>query len=213
MINWKKIKLIVFDFDLTLTCIHTSGCQNERHLEEDNIIQNISDFRLIKILIPSLIEMGYHVSIASYADNSLHNEDKGYIAGEYLIMKYLNVLYPIDRNFLNKEDIIGFYPSSDLDGKNLHIDRLIIRYNKLYPNNPITSPDQILLIDDQENNIKIAKFRGHQVYQIKDLHGLNREEWFEYISPEIKSCGLSDLVKQNFDIDYKKDHEDSDNEF
>lgn len=204
MINWKKLKLIIFDFDLTLTCIHTSGCQNERHLDENNITRNISDYRFIKLLIPYLIEMDYTVMIASYADNNLQN--KGYISGEQLIMKYLDVLFDKNRTFLNKDDIIGFYPTNELDGKNIHINKLMTRYNKTHPNNPINNPDQILLIDDQDSNIQLAKFAGYQTYKIKDTHGLNREEWFEYITPDIEACGMRDLVKEIFEKDSDSDY-------
>ena len=174
-------KLIILDFDQTITIAHTGGAQRKTTLARPGYIQSnirpgIADFIL------KHLALGNKIAIASFVDAEEHGEGKAYLSGEELIKCYLNEIAP---HAINQISIIAHYPISDEPlNKNLHIEKLKTQH-KL---------SDAILYDDREENVIAAKEKGHAATLVP-LYSENNEFWTEQANllPSIPKSSLSFL--------------------
>lgn len=152
----KKIKLICIDFDNTLISIHTYGKWN------DNPKKLVKYVRPIFIkFIKKCLQRKINIAIVSFSPqeqvirivlNSIFGKQS-----KKILIKTTNQKYKPDKIFckINRKKLI-------LKRK---VPMILSVCNKIYKKKKITiMPPQILLIDDDYNNINIAKKSGFKTY-------------------------------------------------
>jgi hypothetical protein len=174
-------KLIVFDFDLTITKKHTNGGQylpvnpKERYAF---IMNNLRSITIIRDFILYLKEQKINVAIASYADDFKFKCSKcksvEFVCGKELIKEYLKVIFNSTTDIIPDNAILAFKPGTfsenyynvcnelqispwtyDLteNQKNIHLHYLARLFGLNY--------NMIVLIDDDNEVIKCAKKKFH----------------------------------------------------
>eukprot|EP00040_Diaphanoeca_grandis_P020601 m.109564 g.109564 ORF g.109564 m.109564 type:complete len:312 (-) comp27967_c2_seq1:449-1384(-) len=202
-----KIKLVVFDFDKTITKLHTQGAvifQNEATPEF--IENNFADLEFLKFCVPFIKAQGCTVAVASFGS---HNED-AIMSGKVLIRKYLDTAFGAKKalDLFPDHCITFWHPSSKgRDEKQVGKEDHIAEIVKNLPQKPKAS--EIALFDDDETNIHVAKKKGHRTIfckalkkseasaqdwdPIKSPTGFNRKVWEDFVNKgggNAKSCSI-----------------------
>ena len=156
--DFNKIRLLVFDFDGTITKKHASGSSHEQ-ITQKNIIDNIRNINFLRKLVKRLTKKNKYseipIVIATFSDDNDPNalfRQRWY--GTKLVKKYCDVVFGKNRSFLT--DFECFSPNDNKVGKNLHL----INFAKKYS----LKPNQILLIDDDKRNCAIAQKHGYKSF-------------------------------------------------
>lgn len=203
----KKIKLVVFDFDKTITKLHTQGAvifQNEATPEF--IQSNFADLQFLKFAVPFIKAQGCTVAVASFGS---HNDD-AIMSGKVLIRKYLDTAFGAKKalDLFPDHCITFWHPSSKgKDEKKVGKEDHIAEIVKNLPTKPKAA--EIMLFDDDETNIHVAKKKGHRTFfckalkksdasskdwdPIKNPTGFNRKVWEDCVSKgggNVSSCEI-----------------------
>jgi hypothetical protein len=182
-----SLKMLVLDFDLTITREHTGGYEflsNDPIVRSASIMSNVRNATIIRDLIYFLIDKKIKIAVCSKADTFYEsNYDPATIpighsmlSGKALIMEYLLTIFggvlPLDSNA-----IIAFNPGTFSDAyymvcKELHIcpwqydvsanqKNIHLMYlSRMYN----ISPKDIALIDDDAEVVKCADKMFHGIH-------------------------------------------------
>lgn len=154
-------RIYVFDFDQTITHIHTGGCAiTEEEVCDGYIRSNLKD-GLVE-LVEYLLNRDDRVYIATYGDDSFGKGVQGATAGHALIKRYMDVAFGADQRYFYlsspgdpQGNIIARHSN---DGKQYHLERILER-EQLDGGDP-AAMHRILLIDDDPYNVHYFASRG-----------------------------------------------------
>jgi hypothetical protein len=148
-----KIKLYVWDFDCTITGIHS--CGNELLFTENvDLRRVIADLDLFKQVIKRLRELGKEVAIASYGRKEIILQTMKKIFGEENPFNESNVVTPQSITVTpGRRWLDCHFPPAGFD-KNDMLQLLQKRYQDL-------KNDQIILFDDTPENVDRAISQGY----------------------------------------------------
>lgn len=162
----RGVKLCIFDFDKTITLRHTQGSVaiHQKHKAEDEFIQNnFADLEFLKFVVPFIKAQQVEVGIASFGE---FNED-AILSGKDLIRKYLDVAFGEKKSKdLFPDHMIAFWhpDSRNQDPKKIGKEDHISEILKSMPKGKSIKSSQIVLFDDDQNNIRIAKGKKHRTF-------------------------------------------------
>ena len=169
-------KIVVIDFDQTITIGHTRGMQ---HLPINLIermkvcLENIQSPEVLKQFLHYMKSNSIDVWIASYATTTHTEVSKGLYSGKRLIREYLRALYHNEKNMMcpiPSDHILAFQTGTFTEGYILACEELGVspmanphkeKNNHLMiiakrTNTPEKNYKSICLIDDDNNNINAA---------------------------------------------------------
>eukprot|EP00759_Apiculatamorpha_spiralis_P007144 PhF_6_TR14225/c0_g1_i1/m.22808 len=190
-------KILCFDFDESITHHHTHGVQLESNLTREHCLRNFSDARFFAELCHVCDQKGHYLRIASYADSEFevrHSASHGGApsrGGSRLVSTYLDALLGSDRTILLEHEMECWYQSDSKRGKNEHLENI---YHTLATSaaegdkETIPPPHDIILIDDDENNIRRALEAGYMAFHCTS--GIHRN-WFLEQSELCSALGVS----------------------
>lgn len=164
-------KLIVLDFNRTISIEHTTGAQSKTKLaKEGYIASNIRPG--IKEFIIRHLALGNRVAIASFIDDKEHGMGKDYLSGETLIQHYLAEILKDSPFSVHQIPIVARYPQIDepID-KKIHLETLKEVCN-------LTNPT---LYDDKEETIEITKAQGYDAVLVP-VHAEDSEFWNKQVA-------------------------------
>ena len=152
-----KIKLYVWDFDCTITGIHS--CGNESLFSETTDLRRvIADLDLFKQVIKRLRELGKEVAIASYGRKEIILRTMEKIFGEENPFNESNVVTPQSVTITpGRRWLDCHFPPAGFD-KNDMLQLLQKRYQSKDQN---FNNDQIILFDDTAENVDRAISQGY----------------------------------------------------
>jgi hypothetical protein len=159
-----KVKLVIFDFDKTITARHTQGSipVHQKHKAEDEYINNnFADLSFLKFVVPFIKAQNCQVAIASFGE---FNED-ALLSGKDLIRKYLDTAFGESKSKdMFPDHVVKFWhpESRGKDPKKIGKQDHIAAILKDLPKRP--RPSEICLFDDDEHNIEIARKKGHRTF-------------------------------------------------
>jgi phosphoserine phosphatase len=149
--------IYVFDFDQTITHIHTSGCAVTREeVGEEYIRSNIKDGFVE--LVEYLTQRDARIYIATYGDDSFGRGIQGATAGHALVQRYMDVVFGADQQYFSTEPAGNIIARCTNDGKHYHLERILER-EELDGRNP-DAMRCILLVDDDPYNVHYFANRG-----------------------------------------------------
>ena len=156
-------RIYVFDFDQTITHIHTGGrAVTPEEISEEYIHSNLKDGFVE--LIDGLARKNISVYIATYGDDRFGRDFDGATVGHALVKRYMDVAFGVDQTHFHFEqdnageihgNIIARY---SLDGKQYHLTRILAREG-IDDSDPIAM-HSILLLDDDAQNVHYFAQRG-----------------------------------------------------
>lgn len=154
-------QIYVFDFDQTITHVHTGGCAaTPEEISEEYIFSNLKDGFVE--LIEYLSQHNNPVYIATYGDDSFGRGIEGATAGHALIKRYMDVAFGADQRhffFSSPKDPQGnIIARCSLDGKHYHLERILTREG-INGSDP-EAMRLILLLDDDAQNVHYFAQRG-----------------------------------------------------
>ncbi|KAL7669142.1 hypothetical protein ACOME3_009809 [Neoechinorhynchus agilis] len=150
------IRLIAIDFDNTLVGIHTSGIWPET---PNAVVQLANAVRpVFKVLIPTLINNGFYVAVVTFSTQSE-------LIKASIVECFQRVL-PILVQGSDFGVFSGF--SVSMAGKERHINMVANHIMSLY--NDRLGSSEILLIDDNYNNVDVARQYGHKAIHFHEGH-------------------------------------------
>lgn len=184
----KGIKLLALDFDKTIIDIHSGGMWNEGL---DKLVSHVRP--CMKDLMDAASHKGLFVAIVTF-----HRQE--WIIKEVLLKvlpkKVANKIY-IQANttdFMQKQrsSSVGASEPCDaaanpsaavkvfmpeLNGKQAHIEAVVAA---IYHDHNVTlKKNEIILMDDDINNVRIASYHGHYAFQVQQNVDYNSFESFE----------------------------------
>eukprot|EP00050_Salpingoeca_kvevrii_P010492 m.8691 g.8691 ORF g.8691 m.8691 type:complete len:209 (+) comp2889_c0_seq1:370-996(+) len=153
----EPIKMVVLDFDKTITKRHTRGAIFQTAaLADEELLKNLADVEFFRKIVP-IICKNAKLCIATFADH----EEESLLSGVALVRKYLDIALAGDSSrFIPDVQIEAWNPENrDMDmkvvGKDLHLDALRKRID------PKLKKSQIVLFDDSDRNIVLASKKGY----------------------------------------------------
>eukprot|EP00755_Sulcionema_specki_P037559 Sspe_Gene.109192::Locus_88722_Transcript_1_1_Confidence_1.000_Length_1207::g.109192::m.109192 len=163
-------RLIIFDFDLTLTVEHTSGAQDKSMLTSRYIRRNLRDPKFLRRFLTDAHSAGHVVCIASFADKAFKTEQQQ-IAGEDLVTRYLSEVVPEKDLQRLVHSMQCWYPATrglnpDEVGKNKHIATLVASCKD--DGRGEFGRSDVILIDDDAFNVELARKEGYHAFVCKD---------------------------------------------
>eukprot|EP00048_Salpingoeca_helianthica_P016750 m.234037 g.234037 ORF g.234037 m.234037 type:complete len:211 (+) comp19392_c0_seq1:99-731(+) len=186
-----SVKMVVFDFDKTITAKHTRGAiWMPDHLETANLQKNFADFAFFKQLMAVLKAHNCFICVATYADT----EEGALSSGGGLVRAYLDAaLEGNSQTFIPDDHIEAWNPENRrMDpkkvGKNKHIEALVKRIA------PGIRKKEVVLFDDTEGSVLEARARGYlgQYVPAAEVNedtqevkgGLTAAIWREFVESE-----------------------------
>lgn len=174
-----KVKLVVFDFDKTITARHTQGSipVHQPHKTEDEYInKNFADLVFLRFAVPFIKAQNSEVAIASFGE---FNED-ALLSGKDLIRKYLDTAFGENKSkdLFPDRSIAFWHPESrNQDPKKIGKEDHIKEIKKNIPGKIKAS--EIVLFDDDEHNIEVAKKSGHRAFHCPAIKAdlIDAEDW------------------------------------
>lgn len=169
-------KIVVIDFDQTITIGHTKGMQHLPTNLTDRMkvcLENIQSPEVLKQFIHYMKSNSIDVWIASYATSSHTEVSKGIYSGKRLIREYLRALYHNEKNTIcpiPSDHILAFQTGTFTEGYILACEELGVspmsnphkeKNNHLMiiakrTNTPEKNYKTICLIDDDNDNVNAA---------------------------------------------------------
>ena len=133
----KDIKVLTIDFDQTLVMVHTGGQWKSTYQHLSHAVRNF----FLKLITEALLKE-FHVAIVTFS---------------YQVKLINEVLcYTYGKEMGNKIKVYGWYPELYKEiGKQVHIETCLNDINS--ENNISLTNKNVILIDDDNNNINIAK--------------------------------------------------------
>eukprot|EP00037_Helgoeca_nana_P006092 m.56516 g.56516 ORF g.56516 m.56516 type:complete len:218 (-) comp16981_c0_seq1:251-904(-) len=186
-----KVKLVIFDFDKTITNKHTGGSvMLPVHATDGFITGNFADLEFFKFVVPFIKAQGVQVAIASFGED----DPESLLSGMALIRKYLDTAFGAKKSRdLFPDHAIALWhperktPSRDEKkvGKEEHIAEVVKNLSVK------CKPAEIVLFDDDSTNIKIASRKGHRAvmchaYSTKEQEkgkttGFSQDVWKDFV--------------------------------
>jgi 3-deoxy-D-manno-octulosonate 8-phosphate phosphatase KdsC-like HAD superfamily phosphatase len=176
--KYGNIKLIVFDFDETITALHTGGSFYFKDNKIEQIMALMNDVTFFKQFVNLLEKNKINVAIATYADEYM-SKNINVLAGQKMVLKFMDIIFGNDYNPFNINNVIAFHPvnksqifvniCNELDmeqynkikhEKNIHLSLLQKKYN--------LDKNEILLIDNDKRNTDAATKYGFCGYHVPD---------------------------------------------
>lgn len=195
---WLKSKLVVLDFDKTITNRHTRGAIFQPSgLDEHVLLQNFADIEFLRKFVPAAVRAGAKVCIATFADT----EAESLLSGLALVRRYLDVAFNgKSANYIPDEHIEAWNPENrELDmkvvGKNMHLDNIVARVSAS------SKKSDVFLFDDSERNCLLARKVGYSAYfvepasadddgrPVKPNTGFCHFAWTEFLKEQQKKRG------------------------
>lgn len=177
----RKIKLVIFDFDKTITKQHTGGVVRWRSggrkvlpekATQEYIDLNFAHKEFFTWVVPLIRGYGVKVAIASFGEE----EEDTALSGVQLVRKYLDTCFgsAASVQLIPDNMIAMWHPSTrgqiaDELGKTAHIEELAMAASTKSGADPIVM-NQIALFDDDKNNIKIALKKGVSAFHCDAHH-------------------------------------------
>lgn len=148
----RGIKMVVLDFDLTLTRKHTGGAVMRDTATEGYFRNLVYDAAHFRSFVKHCQQLGLRLAVASFA-----SEHHSRLGGKDLIKAFLDTVLGRDRAVLTGVgDIAAWYPFLRHAGKTDHLAQL----QGQLPN------QDVLLIDDDPAVLHIAHMQGYQTAQV-----------------------------------------------
>ena len=151
--------IYVFDFDQTITHIHTGGCaMTDDEVGPDYIRSNVKD-GLIE-LVEGLQQLGDRIYIATYGDDRFGRGVAGATSGHALVQRYMDTILGVGQQyFVASDDPPGnIIARCSNDGKRYHLTRILFREG-LDGSDPSVLR-RILVVDDDPVNVSYFASRG-----------------------------------------------------
>ena len=175
------VKMIVFDFDRTLTKEHalikvgdTTRSRFQRPVTRAEMYQFASDPEFIRVFIDVARRRGVNVAIASFNDSRIYQVESRDLTGYALIKTFLDSF--LDHDLFSRKNIIAYQPQNPYKvGKSPHIKVLSSRYHLL--------PEEIMLFDDNKYNVFRALDYAHHAYLVPISTGFTRSFIQKLIAP------------------------------
>ncbi|XP_014661608.1 PREDICTED: uncharacterized protein LOC106804785 [Priapulus caudatus] len=147
----RGIKVIALDFDKTLITLHTGGAWRQGHARLAEFVRPC-----FRWLLPAALDGGLHVCIVTYSMQLT------------LIYEVLKAALPkCDYNKIiirgNSKDWAQVQGATLL-GKQQHIASVITEISN--KRHAIVHPNELLLLDDDIDNIEVAKRFGHKTFEV-----------------------------------------------
>jgi len=204
--SWARktgIKLVIFDFDKTITRKHTGGfVQVPAEITDEYMDANFADLEFFKFVVPYIRAQGVHVAIGSFGEENI----EALLSGIPLLRKYLDKVFgpgKTDAGCTKSEEHIPdelialWHPESrgqdpKAVGKQNHIKHLIGKCQEIDGNGAKPIPmSKVVLFDDDKTNIEIAVKKGIQAFFVEAVSskdatsptGFNRDVWRERFIP------------------------------
>eukprot|EP00035_Acanthoeca_spectabilis_P021531 m.438756 g.438756 ORF g.438756 m.438756 type:complete len:217 (-) comp18281_c0_seq1:144-794(-) len=194
-----KVKIVIFDFDKTITNKHTGGSVLlPVHATDEFIEGNFADLEFLKFVVPFIRAQGVQVAIASFGED----DPESLLSGMALIRKYLDTAFgqKKSRDLFPDHAIALWHPERKNPprdekkvGKEEHIAEVVKNLSVK------CKPSEIVLFDDDATNIKIAGKKGHRAimchaYSSKEQEkgkatGFNRDVWKDFVKSKGGSAG------------------------
>jgi len=152
-------RIYVFDFDQTITRIHTGGCaETEAEIGEEYIRSILKDGFVE--LVEYLVRNGNRTYIATYGDDSFGHGIKEASAGHALVKRYMDVAFGTDQEYFYyaQEPTGNIIARYSLDGKRHHLEQILAREG--IDGNDSDVMRNLLLIDDDADNVHYFAQRG-----------------------------------------------------
>eukprot|EP00038_Savillea_parva_P027380 m.59264 g.59264 ORF g.59264 m.59264 type:complete len:216 (+) comp7874_c0_seq2:159-806(+) len=192
-----KTKVVIFDFDKTITLKHTGGSvMLPAYADEKYIRDNFADLEFFQFVAPFIRAQSVQVAIASFGED----DPDGLLSGLKLIRKYLDVAFGADKSkqlFPDKLIALWHPESRGKDdkkvGKQEHIAEILKHLGVK------ASASEVVLFDDDEQNVKIAASKGMRAFHCKAVSpkevekgkttGFNRVVWKDFVKRKGGSAG------------------------
>ena len=173
----KAVRMVVWDFDLTLMKLHTYA----KRIQPDDVIKrrwedDFVDLEFFRKLVAELKAAGITFAVASF--------------GKYeTIQAYLTLGFPggdFNRKNISTPGLLpgGVDGFQQPQGKQFQIKQLV---TELFGDASAISLDEVLLIDDDERNIKYAEADGCKAALVTE--GFDEWAWNHIVKEVLKSVG------------------------
>jgi Ankyrin repeats (3 copies) len=186
------IKLVVFDFDMTILKIHTGGCFVG---DPSQLVPQVS--RTFLELAPHLISNGFKVAVATFSDENMSDIASAGVAGESLVRQVLDSAFL--QYFLHESDaasrtqalsdafyVVAANPTlrnsnaADSDSrmsnsKEWHIQQIKQQVRSRF--GEIVEDNSIMFFDDSAKNIEVASAAGIHAFRIDRNAAFNDDVW------------------------------------
>ena len=196
-VSMKNIRVVVMDFDCTITREHTGGCAESPNERTVDYIRNNTKNGFVEFVRRATGE-GIRLWIATYGDDGFARSND-HVAGHALVKRYMEVL-------LGSEQTLFLEPDRDAEGTIVKHHRLIARCSgdrKAYHWSLIREqlgedfvPGQILFLDDQELNLTFARDFGCELMvpgsSDKSAMVCGHERLFEVLLEQMSKDGATD---------------------
>ncbi|SBT70461.1 conserved Plasmodium protein, unknown function [Plasmodium malariae] len=171
------IKMVVFDFDLTIIGAHSGG-----YIDKSNDIKNIglAVTNHFKIFSKALYENGIKIAVATFSDDEAISSRRGksstLIAGEDLVQHCIKkskcetkiekvyAYYPYYYREPKKYKALGLQKPMSND-KSFHLEKIRQEFD--------VNIDEIIFIDDDVKNCVSAKKEGYITFNVTGKDGFN----------------------------------------
>jgi FMN phosphatase YigB (HAD superfamily) len=175
------LKLIVFDFDKTLTKTHTLVSENgiprsrfQAPVSAGQLYQEVTDPEFIQEFVLAALDKGINVAVASFNDRT-YRVTSDDLTGYPLIKAFMDSIFPDNPGIFGKKNIIAYRPRNPYKvGKAVHLKVLGKRY--------LLKPEEIMLFDDNKYNVFRALDYGYQGYLVP-ITGFDRNYVKKLIEP------------------------------
>jgi len=185
-----KVKVVIFDFDKTITKKHTGGAVLlPVHASDDFIVNNFADREFFQFVVPFIRAQGIPVAIASFGEP----DPEALLSGTALIRKYIDSAFgqKKSRDLIPDHAIALWHPDrrgkdEKKVGKQEHIAEILKNLSLK------CKASEVVLFDDDSTNIKIANKKGHRAVYCQALKekemvkegkmtGFNRDIWRDFV--------------------------------
>jgi hypothetical protein len=168
-LSWAmNIKLVVWDFDKTITRKHTNGSVSVgNQITDEYILGNFADLEFFKWAVPHIKRIGIPMGIASFGQEDEHS----LLSGLPLIRRYLGHAFGEEKSksFFPDDMIAMWHPESKGEndkkvGKFTHLTQLKTVQNDKGNSQPIDKWSDVVLFDDDVTNIQLGLKKGLNAY-------------------------------------------------
>jgi hypothetical protein len=178
-LHGKQMRAIAWDFDNTLTISHHGKGTDMRALMHDAILQDVRDPLFMATLFTRLSPQ-FKLCIASFQDHLLC-DCQHRLFGECLIRPYMHTVChrPLDFSYYCWYPPLRCHNKIMTPNKNAHL-QCILRH--LQWQDETTTPRQIMLIDDDEGNVRMAKQAGFRAFCLTPTWHSNIPGFYAHIA-------------------------------
>jgi hypothetical protein len=162
-----NVKLVVWDFDKTITRKHTNGSVSVgNQITDEYIIGNFADLEFFRWAVPHIKKIGIPMAIASFGQEDEHS----LLSGLPLIRRYLGHAFGSEeksKSYFPDDMIAMWHPESKGEndkkvGKFTHLQLLKDTQNEKGSSQAIDPKkwNEVVLFDDDATNIQLGLKKG-----------------------------------------------------